>query len=168
MELVAVLWAQAYVMPAHVRRAPSSVMCEAPPSSMRMKDLKAELDSLGVTWRGTCFEKEDLVSLLVQARESPPPPPPPVQPRPSPATVPPPSSARFGGFGSAMAQAEAEAAEVNAMSIEEIRAELKELGSETANEDKSELVGELLNARAFARPQFDTSQLGDTGAGSAS
>ena len=62
-------------------------------------------------------------------------------------------------------QAEAEAAEVNAMSIEEIKAELAELGADgsAAGDDKAKLVSELLNARAFARPMFDTSQLGGLG-----
>ena len=62
-----------------------------------------------------------------------------------------------------VAQAEADAAAVSAMSVEAIKAELAELGVDFAAfaDDKDRLVGELLNARAFARPQFDTSQLGD-------
>ena len=63
-----------------------------------------------------------------------------------------------------MARAEAEAAEVNAMSADEIRAELASLGVESADDvEKTKLVAELLNARAFSRPQFDTSQFGGFG-----
>ena len=69
-----------------------------------------------------------------------------------------------GGFGSAVAQAEAEAAEVNAMSADAIKAELAELGVDAAGgDDKTRLVSELLNARAFARPQFDSSAFGQKG-----
>lgn len=139
---------------------------------MKMKDLKAELDDLGVAWRGVCFEKEDLVRALEDARANP--------PSPAPAPAPPEvevytssgapagsdssSSDRFGGFGSAMAQAEAEAAEVNAMPVDAIKAELDQLNaSYGADDDKAKLVSELLNARAFNRPMFDTSQFGNQG-----
>lgn len=37
-------------------------------SDLRIKELKAELDALGVSWRGTCFEKEELVAKLTEAR----------------------------------------------------------------------------------------------------
>ena len=142
-------------------------MCATPPAQMRMKELKAELDALGVTWRGVCFEKEDLVEALVQARLSPPPsaPPPAAPPAPAPSPAAPPAKTdAFGGFGSAVAQAEAEAAEVNAMSVDAIKAELAELGVDAAGgDDKTRLVSELLNARAFARPQFDSSAFGQKG-----
>ena len=62
-----------------------------------------------------------------------------------------------------MAQAEAEAAEVNAMSIDAIRQELSELGVDVASQDKAALVSELLNARAFNRPMFDTQAFGEQG-----
>ena len=137
--------------------------------SMKMKDLKAELDSLGVTWRGVCFEKDDLVRALEAARANPPP-----VPAPTPAPPPPEvytstgapaaGDSRFGGFGSAMEQAEAEAAEVNAMSVDEIKAELDGFGVDysSAGEDKAKLVSELLNARAFNRSMFDTGAFGGT------
>ena len=153
-----------YVLPLRTR----VTMCTPapPPSEMRVKDLKAELDRLGVAWRGVCFEKEDLVRSLEEARLAPPPPapspPPPSPPPPPPPPAWPPANVggRLGGFGDAVAQAEAEAAEVNAMSVEAIEAELAELGvdASAAAGDKAKLVGELLNARAFNRPQFDTSQ----------
>ena len=153
----------AFVLPhAQPQLRCGAFMCDVPPpaSSMRVKDLKAELDALGVTWRGICFEKEDLVDALEKARVSPPPAPPPPStpsPPPPPAATQDPQS-RFGGFGDAVAQAEAEAAEVNAMSVEEIKAELSALDVDysTAGDDKAKLVSELLNARAFARPMFDT------------
>ena len=49
------------------------------------------------------------------------------------------------------------------MSVEAIKAELTTLGIDTSSfgDDKQRLIGELLNARAFLRPQFDTSQFGD-------
>jgi hypothetical protein len=52
------------------------VMCSvetAEPSSLKMKELKAELDERGVAWRGVAFEKDELVRLLVDARTQPPP-----------------------------------------------------------------------------------------------
>ena len=104
------------------------------------------------------MEKEDLVKALETARLAPPSPPPP-----PPAASPPSGSAdRFGGFGSAVAQAEAEAAEVNSMSIEAIKAELEQYGVDVRgmDDDKTRLVSELLNARAFNRPQFDSSMFG--------
>ena len=53
----------------------------------------------------------------------------------------------------------AEAAEVSAMSIDDIKQELTELGVEfAADSDKAKLVSELLNARAFNRPMFDSSE----------
>jgi len=141
-------------------------MC-TPPAEMRVKELKAELDALGASWRGVCFEKEDLVRALEQARAAPPPPPPPPAPQPPPPMPPPPPAppASSGGFG-AVAAAEAEAAEVNSMSVDEIKEELASLGADGADagDDKAKLVAELLNARAFSRPQFDTSQFGNFGA----
>lgn len=145
--------------PAAVASTPRShcpmAMC-TPPKGMRVKELKAELDALGITWRGICTEKEDLVRLLEEARlaqpSSAPPPPSP--------SAPTEQATDRGGF-SAEAQAEAEAEEVNAMSIDEIKKELTELGVEiAADSDKAKLVGDLLDARAFNRPQFDTSQFG--------
>ena len=143
-------------------------MCEPPlkdPSTMRAKDLKAELDKLGVSWRGVCCETEDLARALTEARLAPPasaPPTPPPASTPSPAPAPAQNSA---SSFSAVAQAETEAAEVNAMAIEEIKAELVSLGADDSElgDDKAKLVSELLNARAFARPMFDTSQLGNPG-----
>ena len=133
------------------------------PKAMSMKELKAELDALGVVWKGVCLEKEDLVRALQEARAAPPSPPPPAPAPPPPPPSMPPTEERFGGFGSAVAQAEAEAAEVNAMSIDEIKKELAELGVEIESEDKAKLVSELLNARAFNRPMFDTTQFGNQG-----
>jgi thioredoxin 1 len=45
-------------------------------SSMRIKDIKAELDERGVQWRGVCFDKESLLRVLEEARVAPAPPPP--------------------------------------------------------------------------------------------
>eukprot|EP00966_Prymnesium_polylepis_P255789 5909561-Prymnesium_polylepis.1 len=41
-----------------------SSVSEKSPDKMRMSELKAELDSRNVEWRGTCFEKEELVARL--------------------------------------------------------------------------------------------------------
>lgn len=44
-------------------------MCAEPAvADLKLKEIKAELDALGVTWRGVCFEREDLVATLVDAR----------------------------------------------------------------------------------------------------
>ena len=57
-------------------------------ASMRMKELKAELDERGVEWRGKIFEKEELAAALEKARLQPPapaaPPPPAAAPPPPP------------------------------------------------------------------------------------
>ena len=37
------------------------------PQTRKVSALKAELDERGVQWRGVCFEKEDLVTALVDA-----------------------------------------------------------------------------------------------------
>jgi len=53
----------------HARCAPAIRMCELPsPEAMRLKDLKQELDERQVSWRGVCFEKDELVSRLREAR----------------------------------------------------------------------------------------------------
>ena len=49
------------------------------------------------------------------------------------------------------------------MSVDAIKAELAELGVEPTSDDKAALVSELLNARAFNRPMFDTTQFGNQG-----
>ena len=152
---------QGPIVRAGQQRTAIVLMAEA--KAMSMKELKAELDALGVAWKGVCFEKEDLVRALEEARAAPNPAPTAPSPPPPPSSPPPSADERFGGFGSAVAQAEAEAAEVNAMSIDEIKKELAELGAEIASEDKAELVSELLNARAFNRPMFDTTQFGNQG-----
>ena len=45
-------------------------LCAKPAvSEMKLKEIKAELDSLSVTWKGVCFEREDLEQALVAARQ---------------------------------------------------------------------------------------------------
>ncbi len=59
----------------------SAWMCDTSPPSlelknpedMRLKELKEELDSLGVSWRGVVFERSDLERELLAARSAPPP-----------------------------------------------------------------------------------------------
>ena len=48
------------------------------------------------------------------------------------------------------------------MSVQAIQAELADLGVDSGpfGDDKTKLVSELLNARAFSRPMFDTSSFG--------
>lgn len=43
-------------------------MTVAEPAAMKLKEIKAELDVLGVTWKGVCFERDDLVHALTTAR----------------------------------------------------------------------------------------------------
>ena len=60
------------VWPSAARSRASELVCsETPPpapADMRVKALKEELDQLQVAWRGVAFEKDELVSLLEQAR----------------------------------------------------------------------------------------------------
>ena len=165
-------------LPVHAppRRAATAAMCDLPaPDTMKASELKAELDALGVAWRGVCFEKDDLVNALVNARASPAsssadvrvdesstaPPAPPPAPPPSP---PVPLTSRSDDFAnSVLAEAQREADEVNAMSEEAIKAELKSLGVVPPAGEKAELVAALLNARAESKPMFDTSQFGNKG-----
>ena len=50
---------------AHPLRA---AICCAEPAEMKLKEIKAELDELGVSWKGVCFERDDMVRALVDAR----------------------------------------------------------------------------------------------------
>ena len=65
-----------------VLRTPCSTPCSTParvaaramvaePGAMKLKEIKAELDELGVAWKGVCFEREDLVKALEAARARP-------------------------------------------------------------------------------------------------
>ena len=65
-----------------VLRTPCSTPCSTParvaaramlaePGAMKLKEIKAELDDLGVAWKGVCFEREDLVKALEAARARP-------------------------------------------------------------------------------------------------
>ena len=57
--------------PRAARMRASELVCSEPPpapADMRLKALKEELDQLEVAWRGVAFEKDELVSLLLQAR----------------------------------------------------------------------------------------------------
>lgn len=159
-------------LPAHAPppRAATAAMCDLPaPDTMKASELKVELDALGVAWRGVCFEKDDLINALVDARASPatssadvrvdesatapPAPPPPV-----------PATSRSDDFANdVLAEAQREADEVNAMSEEAVKAELKSLGVVPPAGEKAELVAALLNARAESQPMFDTSQFGNKG-----
>ena len=53
--------------PAHPARVAVATMV-AEPAAMKLKEIKAELDVLGVAWKGVCFERDDLVQSLVTAR----------------------------------------------------------------------------------------------------
>ena len=71
-----------------VRTAVSPICCALPDAaSMRVKELKEELDRLGVAWKGIASEKDHLVKMVEDARASPPRPRSP--PRPPPASAPP-------------------------------------------------------------------------------
>ena len=130
-------------------------MCAEAPSilSMRLKELKDELDKRGVTWRGIAFEKEELARLLVDARSRPPapsaPPPTPQAPTPSP---PPPSAAK--AAQDAAWASRSSMGNVETMKVADIKAELKSLGVDTsALFEKTELVAALIKARASKPPK---------------
>ena len=130
-------------------------MCTEAPSilSMRLKELKDELDKRGVTWRGIAFEKEELARLLVDARSRPPapsaPPPTPQAPTPSP---PPPSAAK--AAQDAAWASRSSMGNVETMKVADIKAELKSLGVDTsALFEKTELVAALIKARASKPPK---------------
>ena len=115
-------------------------MADTPPSlSMRVSELKSELDERGVKWRGIAFDKEELARLLEDARQRPPASPPASSPpAPSPAPSPDP-------FPSPSAD---DAADVARMRVKEIKAELKELRVDTTGLlEKSELLSALVEAR---------------------
>ena len=40
----------------------------AEPAAMKLKEIKAELDELGVVWKGVYFERDDLARALMTAR----------------------------------------------------------------------------------------------------
>ena len=40
----------------------------AEPAAMKLKEIKAELDELGVAWKGVYFERDDLARALMTAR----------------------------------------------------------------------------------------------------
>ena len=75
----------------------------------------------------------------------------------------PPTSRSDDFANSVLAEAQREADEVNVMSEEAIKAELKSLGVVPPAGEKAELVAALLNARAESKPMFDTSQFGNKG-----
>ena len=45
-----------------------AVAMVAEPAAMKLKDIKAELDELGVAWKGVYFERDDLARALMTAR----------------------------------------------------------------------------------------------------
>lgn len=56
---------------AHARHHPAAMCVQPEPAAvadLKLKEIKVELDELGVTWRGVCFEREDLVQALLDAR----------------------------------------------------------------------------------------------------
>jgi len=55
-------------VPVPIRSLRMEMDTAAEVGSLPLKQVKAELDELGVTWRGVCFEKKELVDALVKAR----------------------------------------------------------------------------------------------------
>ena len=130
-------------------------MCAEAPSilSMRLKELKDELDKRGVTWRGIAFEKEELARLLVDARSRPPAPSAPPPTPQAPTSSPPPSSAAKAAQDAAWAS-RSSMGNVETMKVADIKAELKSLGVDTsALFEKTELVAALIKARASKPPK---------------
>ena len=130
-------------------------MCAEAPSilSMRLKELKDELDKRGVTWRGIAFEKEELARLLGDARSRPPAPSAPPPTPQAPTSSPPPSSAAKAAQDAAWAS-RSSMGNVETMKVADIKAELKSLGVDTsALFEKTELVAALIKARASKPPK---------------
>ena len=130
-------------------------MCAEAPSilSMRLKELKDELDKRGVTWRGIAFEKEELARLLVDARSRPPAPSAPPPTPQAPTSSPPPPSAAKAAQDAAWAS-RSSMGNVETMKVADIKAELKSLGVDTsALFEKTELVAALIKARASKPPK---------------
>ena len=130
-------------------------MCAEAPSilSMRLKELKDELDKRGVTWRGIAFEKEELARLLGDARSRPPAPSAPPPTPQAPTSSPPPPSAAKAAQDAAWAS-RSSMGNVETMKVADIKAELKSLGVDTsALFEKTELVAALIKARASKPPK---------------
>ena len=93
--------------------------------SMKLKEIKAELDERGVTWKGVCFEKEDLQRALETARSQPPPPPAAEEPdapaAEAAAASPPPTADEAAAYDSAYATAYADCMK---MRVKELRTQL--------------------------------------------
>ena len=136
----------------HARTSISSIrLCDtglADPSTLRVKAIKEELASRGVSCEGL-FEKEELVERLKQARLQPPAPapaPPPPAPAPPAPAPPPPAASSSSSSSSKDTAAQREA--IAAMSIKEIKAELTRLKASTVGfMEKSEFVDALVAAR---------------------
>ena len=136
----------------HARTSISSIrLCDtglADPSTLRVKAIKEELASRGVSCAGL-FEKEELVERLKQARLQPPAPapaPPPPAPAPPAPAPPPPAASSSSSSSSKDTAAQREA--IAAMSIKEIKAELTRLKASTVGfMEKSEFVDALVAAR---------------------
>ena len=129
----------------HHARLRSVAMTLKQPAAMRVKELKAELTTMGVS-TADCFEKEDLVMKLAAARLNPPPPaasPAPAPPAPPPSPPPAPAPAP--------AASAADSEEVAAMKVKAIKEELTQLGASTRGLlEKSEFVEALRAAREAA------------------
>lgn len=106
-------------------------MCQSlpAPEAMRIKELKEELDQRNYPWRGTCFEKEELVAKLIEARATPAPSPasdelaePPEEPAKSPTSSSDSSEAQSSdGYDEAYAQAYEDAMKLK---VKELRTRL--------------------------------------------
>ena len=117
---------------------------------MPLKSLKAELDQLGVVWRGVCFEKTELVTALEVARAAPPPAPAPeaAAPQPQAASTMPDAASDAAEYAAAYAAAFERA---SGLKVKEIRTELagRRIGWADLNE-KHELAARLATACAQA------------------
>ena len=127
---------------------------------MRAKDLKAELDSRGVGWRGVAFEKEELCRLVEAARLAPPPPPtapPPAAPPPPPATAaspPAPEATTRDPAPPASGAVSDERSAVAGMRVPAIKAELAALGVDASTMfEKVDFVEALLKARLMKKAE---------------
>jgi hypothetical protein len=133
-----------------------------PPEGLRVKELKAELDERGVKWRGTAFEKDELVRLLEEARQAPPSPP-------TPAPSPPPPTQSYTSPPSAPSSNEVsvlDRMDVERMKVGSIKAELAELGVPTTGLlEKPDFVEALLKARLAKRAQGEQTVAADVANG---
>ena len=129
--------------PAHPAVRVAAVAMVAEPAAMKLKEIKVELDGLGVAWKGVYFERDDLSHALMNARglghlaDA------------APAAEPPAAAAASGAAASGAALDVQENAE-EAVPLEEMKAELDYMGVVWRGVylERDDLAHALMTARA--------------------